>query len=707
MSRTNLSAVVSRQLPEHIREDYPTFVAFVEAYYEYLQAQGVDFSTIRDIDRTLTEFVDQFRKELAYNLPNITQNERFLLQNVKDQYLAKGSEGSYKLLFKLLFGKEVELVYPGRSMLRASDGRWNQEISLFAKVDYGNAEEVVGKLVDIQTPTRVLRVLIDRRQDIVGEVDRIVLIDPALQVYEFFLDKRFFGNVSAGDRIRYRDEFQATILPATQKLNVTQPGKNFRVGQVFELRSGRGTGALMKVTAVTDDGGIKYAELIKFGIGYTANFAVSLLASNSVTSVGNSVNTSSSTLVQESTYSSAGTGNITASSSSATVTGSGTNFGQSGGPAVGDELWSTDTTPKVIGVIKSIASTTSLTLVGVPSQYSGPISGTYTGSFTFRNIRSVGSLYAPGGEQSYTLVSNLTDRTVGFDELGYVNAGDYITSTYVDGTYAGTLLREFSLNSRNAQSNSQDPSIVQIDLGALVKYPGYFETNNGFLDDSIYIQDSKYYQAFSYVLKIDERLAAYSSAVKTMLHPAGMNLFGEFNITNNYDLSVSLESLVKSLGIGLEDTQILTDSGIIINTGKVLSDTLDTPNDSLIRKTTSKELSTSLDTPTDALTRSVSKALSTSYSGMQDATATLVVSKALSTSYSGMLDAISSQSVSKALSTSQSVADAAVKLTTKYLTDTLDPQTEEGYVGLNPYAGEDFFAAEYSVDSRASTFTTP
>jgi hypothetical protein len=28
-------------------------------------------------------------------------------------------------------------------------------------------------------------------------------------------------------------------------------------------------------------------------------------------------------------------------------------------------------------------------------------------------------------------------------------------------------------------------------------------------------------------------------------------------------------------------------------------------------------------------------------------------------------------------------------------------------VGLNPYAGEDFFAAEYSVDSRASTFTTP
>jgi hypothetical protein len=707
MSRTNLSAVVSRQLPEHIREDYPTFVAFVEAYYEYLQTQGVDLSTIRDIDKTLESFVDQFRKELAYNLPNITQDERFLLQNVKDQYLAKGSEGSYKLLFRLLFGKEVELVYPGRQMLRASDGRWNQELSVFARVDYGSAEDVVGKLVDIQTPTRIIRVLIDRRQDIVGEVDRIVLIDPTRQVYEFFLDKRFFGNVSPGDRIRYRDEFQATILPATQKLDITQRGKNFRIGQVFELRSGTGTGALMKVTAVTDTGGIKYAELIKFGIGYTADFAVSILATNSVTSVGAPTTTSSSTLIQESTYSSAGAGTVTASSSSTTVTGSGTNFGQSGGPAIGDELWSTDSTPKVIGVIKSIASTTSLTLVGVPSQYENPISGTYTGSFTFRNTRSVGSLYAPDGEQAFTLESNLTDRTIGFDEQGYVNLGDFVTHEYVDGTYAGSLIREFSLNFRNAQSDAADPAIIEVDLGALVKYPGYFETNNGFLDDSIFIQDSKYYQAFSYVLKIDERLASYSSAVKTMLHPAGMALFGEFNITNNYDLSIALESLVKSLGIGLEDTQAVIDSGIAITFSKVLSSAIDTPNDNNVRRTVSKALDTSLDTPTDVLTQSVSKSLSTSYSGMQDVT-TLSTSKSLSTPYSGMQDAISARAVSKALANSQSVVDAVALATDKYVDpDELDPQTEEGYVGLNPYAGQDIFAAEYSVGSRASTFTTP
>jgi hypothetical protein len=712
MSRTNLSAVVSRQLPEHIREDYPTFVAFVEAYYEYLQAQGVDFSTIRDIDKTLEAFVDEFKKELAYNLPNITQDERFLLQNIKDQYLAKGSQGSYKLLFRMLFGKEVELVYPGRSMLRASDGRWNQDLSLFAKVDYGNADDVIGKLVDIQTSTKLIRVLIDRRQDIIGEVDRIVLIDPNQQVYEFFLDKRFFGNVNPGDKIKYRDEFQATILPATKKLTIVQQGKNFRIGQVFELRSGNGTGALLKVTAVTPDGGIKYAELIKFGIGYTADFAVSILSNNTTGSTF-SVTPTFSTQSQGLTYTSAGTGTVSASASSVTVTGSGTNFGQSGGPIVGDQLWSTSSPVKLIGVIKSIASTTSLTLSDLPSVYPNSITGTYTGSFTFRNNRSVGTPLAPSGVQSYSVDIGITERTLGFDEQGYINAADYVTHEYVDGTYAGSLIREFSLGYKNAQQASDEPAIVQLDLGALVKYPGFFETNNGFLDDAIFIQDSRYYQAFSYVLKIDERLASYSSAVKTMLHPAGMALFGEFNITNNYDLSLELESIVKSLGIGVEDSidDILDRFTFLFN--KSLTTQLDTPNDGDVKKSVGKVLATSLDTPTDVASKFFTKSADTDTFTLVDGITDKTFGKGLTTSYAGMADAINNFSIGKSLADEPIVTDLIRFTMDKYLftqasPDILPPQDHQGYLQLNSYFGQDYvvFADEYSVGSRQSTFNT-
>jgi hypothetical protein len=712
MSRTNLSTVVSRQLPEHIREDYPTFVAFVEAYYEYLQAQGVDFSSIRDIDKTLDSFVGQFKKELAYNLPNITQDERFLLQNVKDQYLSKGSQGSYKLLFRLLFGKEVELVYPGRSMLRASDGRWNQEISVFAKVDYGNPDDVIGKLVDIQTASKLIRVLVDRRQDIVGEVDRIVLIDPNQQVYEFFLDKRFFGNVNPGDKIKYRDEFQATILPATKKLTIIQQGKNFRIGQVFELRSGNGTGALLKVTAVTPEGGIKYAELIKFGIGYTADFAVSILAKNTAGS-NFSVAPTTTTTTQLLTYTASGTGTVSASASSLTVTGAGTNFGQAGAPAVGDQLWSTNNPARLIGVIKSIASTTSLTLHALPSSYPNGITGTYTGSFTFRNNRSVGTLLAPSGVQSYSFDVGITERTLGFDEQGYINAADYVTHEYVDGTYAGSLIREFSLGYQNAQQASDEPAIVELDLGALVKYPGFFETNNGFLDDAIFIQDSRYYQAFSYVLRIDERLASYSSAVKTMLHPAGMALFGEFNITNNYDLSLELESIVKSLGIGVEDSIDNIEDRLTWLFSKSLTSQLDTPNDSNVRKTTSKALATTLATPTSVATKFFTKSADTDTFTPVDSVAIKTFGKALSTSYPGMTDAINNFSIGKSLTDAPIVTDLIRFTMDKYLftqaaPDILPPQNHQGYLQLNSYFGQDYvvFADVYSVGSRQSTFNT-
>jgi hypothetical protein len=793
--RTPIASVVKRQLPEFIREDYPTFVAFVEAYYEYLQNQGVDLSKFRDIDQTLESFIDQFKKELAYNLPIVVEDERFLLSHIKDQYLAKGSEASYKLLFKLLYGKNVELLYPGQQMLVASDGRWNQEISIFAQVDYGDPDDIVGKLVDIQTAGRILRVLVDKKESLIGEIDRIVKIGKSFEIestgvsgastvtvtnntgievgqlvtapqngggiaggtkvvsisgnvitlsnantatvnsslifsnelYEFFLDKRFFGVINPGDLLKFQDTFQARIVPATKNLTITQSGKNFRVGQVFELRSGIGTGALMKVTEVEDDGGIKYAEFIKFGLGYTANFALSILATNDVVSAGSVNIAGTSTLSELNTYQSAGAGTISASSSSTTVTGSGSSFGAVGNVAVGDEIWTTDTTPLLVGVVKSIASTTSLTLTGLATQYAAgtAISGSYSGGYVFRNSRSVGSLYAPGGTQSITIKPSLNDRTEGFNEQGYVNSVDYVVAEYVDGSYAGTIFREFSLNFRNAQTNSDDPAIISVALGALVKYPGYFQTNNGFISDSIYVQDSRYYQAFSYVIKIDERLSSYKSAVKTMLHPAGMALFGEFNITNNYDLSLELESLVKSLGIGLTDLLVSTDSFAFLTTTKVLSDTLDTPSDSTFIKTVFSALDDTLNTPDDSsYAQSFGKLLNQTTLNndgdaeghsvtMQSTSTVFNTGKSLSTSYSGMSDSISSFEVDKALSDAPVISESIGITTDKYVftvgsPDELDPQDHTGYVQLNSYYGQDYiiFADEYSVGSRESTFNT-
>ena len=310
---------------------------------------------------------------------------------------------------------------------------------------------------------------------------------------------------------------------------------------------------------------------------------------------------------------------------------------------------------------------------------------------------------------------SIGDRTLGFDEQGYVNLGDYVTPAYVDGTYAGSIIREFSLSYRNAQTASDDPAIIEVNLGALVKYPGYFTSNAGFLDDSIFIQDSKYYQAFSYVIRIDERLASYKSAVKTMLHPAGMALFGEYNITNNVDLSITLQSLVKSLGIGLEDIFVTTDAGrITVEFTKVASDSIDTPLDSTIIKVTGKALDDSINTPEDSFVQLFNKPLSTTYSGMTDGTVTFSIGKTLADIGVGTwTDSITKIDTDKVLEDTPLIIENLALSMDKYVyteasPDYLPVQNHEGYVQLNSYYGQDYirFADEYSVDSRVSTFTT-
>ena len=312
---------------------------------------------------------------------------------------------------------------------------------------------------------------------------------------------------------------------------------------------------------------------------------------------------------------------------------------------------------------------------------------------------------------------NLTigDRTLGFDEQGYVNLGDYVTYEYVDGSYAGSIIREFSLSYRNAQTASDDPAIIEVDLGALVKYPGYFTSNAGFLDDSIFIQDSKYYQAFSYVIRIDERLASYKSAVKTMLHPAGMALFGEYNITNEIDLSITLESLVKSLGIGIEDTFVGVDTGgVSLSFTKVLSDSINTPSDINITLFITKSLDDSIDTPSDSFVQLFGKSLSTTYSGITDSDAVFTIGKGLTdTSVGTLTDSISSIDTTKVLEDTPLITETLSFSMDKYLyteanPDTLPPQDHEGYVQVNSYYGQDYivFDDEYSVGSRESTFST-
>ena len=143
-----ISLLVNRQLPEFVREEYPLFQSFLEAYYEFLENeiddkkndltnQSKKFKNVSDVDTSLQEFEENFLDTFARFFPKETSvDKEFLIKSVLPFYLSKGSEKSFKFLFRALFNKEIEFKRLSENIIRASDGEWIKENKLRIDKDF-------------------------------------------------------------------------------------------------------------------------------------------------------------------------------------------------------------------------------------------------------------------------------------------------------------------------------------------------------------------------------------------------------------------------------------------------------------------------------------------------------------------------------------------------------------------------------------------
>lgn len=434
---TKIKSIVSSQLPDFVREDYPAFVEFLEAYYEFLdQSNQRNLEDITDIDNTLDSFISEFKKELhvfgesAYD--NI--NNRLLLRKVKEIYAAKGSEPAYKFLFRILFNKTADISYPWEQVLKPSDGKWRQETSIFLNVLTGTASELPGNKITIINGNTKVRAYVERVTFVRGNI------------YEVFIDRNYYGTIDVGNQVLLENNgFSAVIIPTTVGYVIESPGTGYKAGDLITANTTAGSvivETLLKVTEVDSNGGLVKLSTIKFGCGYS------------------------------------------------------------------DEFFVQATTSAFTNASRLNLSKNSVQLFDIPDE-------------------SYIEKYAEAGfaiNPDYVIIPpTLSDR-------------------YTDPAYVGTTLREFYSTTINGES--VDYSLIRFKIGAVAKYQGYYTSNDGFLDDIIKIQDSYYYQKYSYLITIDERLEDYKTVLKSYIHAAGMKLFSEFKIENVYAPGVEGEIFV-------------------------------------------------------------------------------------------------------------------------------------------------------------------
>ena len=131
------SLLTDSLLPDYLETEGPQLQAFVRAYYEWMETNGQmtdrskNILDYQDLDKTTDEFYEYFKREILSLFPkNILSDKAITYKRIKDLYRSKGSEESFKLLFRILYNEDIDFYYPSQDILRASDGRWIQEQSI-------------------------------------------------------------------------------------------------------------------------------------------------------------------------------------------------------------------------------------------------------------------------------------------------------------------------------------------------------------------------------------------------------------------------------------------------------------------------------------------------------------------------------------------------------------------------------------------------
>jgi len=559
MSAVNLKTIISKQLPNFVQEDHQGLQLFLEAYYEYInQNVKEDIGSLRDLDKTLDEFIVHIKNELdVFGEAEYPYIDKILfIRKIKQVLLAKGSEAAYKFLFKVLFDKPINITYPWDVVLKASAGKWKRDISIFVKITQGNPlpdtvrslPGVAGSKVSITTQKTTRYIYVDS----IRFIEKYIENGKEVGVYEFFIEKSYYGDIQIGDKLEFNG-VKGTILPTIGGYEIINSGQGYKVGDIIKATTVSNNIEInqrFKVTRVNPDGGILELNLLSFGYGYLKNFFINTVSTDAVKkesriSLKRRVENIYTDLfdipdnTQIEKY-------------------------QDYGQVVKPNYWAS-ISKSILASSVNINNETIITSIVDSAGLAGHrlvtgdmvnyrTSGTTIGGLTPNTNYFVIKVNDNDFKLALTGADSINEIAINLTGIGTGNH-TFNLVPYSNEAYAGSLIEQFFTESISNSSVSENFTLIRFDIGPVAKYQGFYSSNDGFLSDNIFLQDSKYYQKYSYLITVDERLQDYKTLVKSFIHPAGVALFGEYQIQNVFksslgvDIDVKLEDCVSQVTI--------------------------------------------------------------------------------------------------------------------------------------------------------------
>ena len=537
-------------------------------------------TNFRDPDKVISNFLTKFRNEFMATLPENLDSDidkRKLIKNIRSIYLAKGTAKANEAFFKMLFNERSETIYPKENMLRISDGKFDSKKILRAVSSVGEPTDLIGRTITGVTSEATAIVETVNTFNIGGVNTSEFILNADSISGTFVADETIRGTKT--DTSDTYIKLTVTSIPSV--LTITNDGANYSTDDSVSISAG-GTGCSMQIGEVglgslTDifvgNGGSGYeiGDVVNFthdtGGGCSAKVSVVnggiSPESGSVTDYGMETfdhivledatqaddNYTGNKIVQESGTGSnditdvriisAGFGMSTLPTTTITSTSGSSATLHPYGSEIGRVL-----KLKVVEYGKDYEDSPSPPTLTLPTQLI--VTGA-TGNYTVgETVSGLGT----DGSTTVTATVNAWDSSRGLMEISSPS-GVFDTRVTLTGGTSGI----------EGTIRVNDLATATSTVGTIVDTDGVNLNEDGQLSEStMKVQDSLYYQDFSYVIKVGRAIVDWRKAFKDTIHPTGFYVTGQVNVETQ--LNARLQTPVDGVVSGVSHAGL----ALIINT---------------------------------------------------------------------------------------------------------------------------------------------
>ena len=514
-----------------------------------------DLLKFRDPDKVIANFLTKFRNEFLNTIPeklNADIDKRKLIKNIKSVYRAKGTSRGHEIFFRMLFGLPSETIYPRENMLRVSDGKWTTNKIIRAIAFFGSdTSKLIGRTITGQSSGATAFVeAVSKFQIGANEITEFTLAGYTIT-----------GTFQTGEEVRGTESDSASsFIKATTSgipgtISITNDGFLSDENDSVPVTGG-GTGSIIQVNAIGNSG-ITDFIIDDAGTGY--EIGDNLVFNNANTSGGNA-----------SAEVSVVNGGITPEDSTSTTedhiiledeTVRGDNY--TGNKIVQESgTGSNDITD--IRLITPGSNYTTLPVITITSSAGD-------GAKILANGDNIGrvlglKIVEPGAEYHQSpspptldipgamILKDISGTFVadqGMTSLDSSSSNVTATSTSFNSTLQILKFKSssgiFQAGRTITLANGATATIAKVQQStATTTVTAVGDTNGAFInedghisDDAMRIQDSLYYQDFSYVIKVGRAINDWRDSFKKTMHTSGFYFTGQVNIENRISAQIS------------------------------------------------------------------------------------------------------------------------------------------------------------------------